>query len=351
MKTKLRTPFSNLYIGIWIILFAIVTAIELIVSQDHILIKLLFIILSLSFYALVGFVIWQFVIFYSKTKNIILNFINYIIIGILTVIIWSLFNKLILIGIERFTDIAIFGSKSWVPQFFIGTFIYIVNILFFHVILLFIKYNEKSVSEEKLKNLLIETRLNELKAYINPHFLFNSLNSVNALIKSDPDKAREMLVNLSDYFRNTLKQKDNNFTTIEDEIENALLYLEIEKSRFGERIQIATKIDNDATKQLIPTTILQPLFENIIKHAISQTNETIFINFEISVKNHIEIILSNNYDEKYHTKISTGIGLSTIVERLNLIYNTENLVEIIKKDNNFKIILKLPINKIINEKI
>jgi LytS/YehU family sensor histidine kinase len=246
------------------------------------------------------------------------------------------------ISIKRIFSQNIFHERSWIPQIFIGTFIYLVNILFFYVVLLFSKYNEKSVSEERLKNLLVETRLNTLKAYINPHFLFNSLNSVNALIKSDPDKAREMLINISDYFRDTLKQKDNDFVTVEEEIAHAFLYLGIEKVRFGDRIQMETKIDRNAYNRKIPATILQPLFENIIKHAVAQTNETIFINFEIVLNNFVEIILSNNYDENYHTKTSTGIGVSTIVERLNLMYNTENLVEIIKKNNTFKIIIKIP---------
>lgn len=277
-------------------------------------------------------------------KGILLNIFNYFILGVFVVLMWSISNHLLLISIKKIFGILLFNNLAVFPHIFMGSLLYIIDVLFFYLLLLFIKYNEKSVSEEKLKAKLIETRLNTLKAYINPHFLFNSLNSVNALIKSDGDRAREMLVNISNYFRYSIKQKDNNFVTLAEEYNNGLLFLEIEKLRFIDRIILEEDISKEVVSLYIPTMLLQPIFENIVKHAVAPSNDIITIKFSAAIIcDDIEISISNNYNSELTSSSSNGFGLSSLVERLYLIYDREEIIKITKTNTKFIITITIPI--------
>lgn len=343
MKRVINNNLLKIYIILWIILFVILSVFIIVIADDFALIRILVVFLSLTVYALIGSGIYQFIILRNNSKNILLNLVTYISVGFVVVCIWLAAYYFLFHIVAR-----LFGEKSipfyWAPPILIGIFIYIINVLFGHFILLFSKYHEKIISEEKMQKILVENRLNTLKAYINPHFLFNSLNSVNALIKSDADKAREMLINMSDYFRYSLKQKNNTFVKLKEEIENTLLYFDIEKLRFNNRINFTSEINENTENILVPVMILQPLFENIIKHAVSQTTEVINVCFSAKLKEYLEIILSNNYDENSKSKNKIGIGISTISERLCLLYERNNLMEIIKDINKFEVILKIPID-------
>ena len=207
-------------------------------------------------------------------------------------------------------------------------------------------YADKTASEEKLRTALTETKLSALKAYVNPHFLFNSLNSVNALITIEPEKARVMLVNLSEYFRYSSKQKDNTFIPFKDELHYTLTYFEIEKLRFADRIRLNTEIDEDAELFDVPVMILQPIFENIIKHAVSGSLGMITIDFKVKVEGEfLRISLLNNYDEDSIVNKGTGIGFSTTAQRLALLYDKKDLFSYSRNDGNFKLWLDIPIKK------
>lgn len=345
MKIKAKfITFYKLYAILYVVILSIILSFVFFISKENLCLNVLFVFLSLSMFFIIGIGIWNIIMLQKYKKGILLNIFNYIILGIIIVLIYGLLNQLILINIKKIFGIMIISNFKIFPHIFWGSILYIIDILFFHLLLLFEKYNEKSISEEKLKAKLIETRLNTLKAYINPHFLFNSLNSVNALIKSDTDKAREMLVNISDYFRYSIKQKDNNFVALMEEYNNALLYLEIEKLRFIDRIEIEKDIAKEIEFSLIPTMIFQPIFENIVKHAVAPSNDIIKIKFiAISIINDIEISVTNNYNPLFISKISNGLGLSTIVERLNLIYEREDIIKITKTNTQFKITITIPI--------
>lgn len=338
--------FYKLYATICTIILIIVLTLTFFISKNNLFLNILFVFLSLSIFFIMGIGIWNIMLLQKHKKGIIVNLLNCFILGLIVVLVWSISNHLLLISIKKIFGVMVMRDLKLFPHIFLGSLLYIIDILFFHLLLLFSKYNEKSISEEKLKAKLIETRLNTLKAYINPHFLFNSLNSVNALIKSNADRAREMLVNISDYFRYSIKQKDNNFVTLIEEYNNALLYLEIEKLRFIDRIKIEENISKEAELLLIPTMLLQPLLENIVKHAVAPSNDIINIKFSATtIYNDIEIYISNNYNSKYQSKSSNGLGLSTIVERLNLIYEREDIIKITKTNTQFIITITIPIIK------
>jgi len=191
--------------------------------------------------------------------------------------------------------------------------------------------------------MLTETKLNVLKAYVNPHFLFNSLNSVNALIPTNPEKAREMIVDLSEYFRYSLKQKNTSFISLNEELNYTLKYFEIEKLRFGERIETEIKVDDKVKDWDVPVMLLQPLFENVIKHAVSESLTTVTIKFIAKLVNDkLQIKIINNFDTNSISKKGNGIGLSTTEERMKLIYGNRNLFSFTKIEGVFSVILDLP---------
>jgi two-component system LytT family sensor kinase len=123
---------------------------------------------------------------------------------------------------------------------------------------------------QEQKSLLVTAELKLLQAQVNPHFLFNSLNTIVAVTHTDPDRARELLIHLSHFFRKNLK-RSSDVSTLQEELEHVGSYLEIEKARFQERLQVDTDVDPSLLQLRVPTFTLQPLIENAIRHGISTT--------------------------------------------------------------------------------
>lgn len=346
----MQNPFLNKnFIKVYVVAWLIIAIIQFLFS--HLIMG--FSPLSATFqsitsnlsFAILGFGIWFVVKYKTPKKNKIQILLMFFFAGILVVGIWMGINYIISNLLFKISSGLVIFKNNILGQIIIGSLLYIILILIYHLMIIVSKYTEKSISEERLQNLLTETKLNALKAYINPHFLFNSLNSVNALITENPKKAREMLINLSEYFRYSLKQKDNTFVNFEDELKNALTYLEIERLRFSDRIILNMHIDEKGNNVKVPVMILQPLFENIIKHSVSESFEPIKVNFKSKMKqDYLEVIINNTYDKDSISKKGTGIGLSTNIERFRLIYQRNDLIEISKNDKTFEIILKIPIN-------
>lgn len=297
-------------------------------------------------FAVLGIGIWYLVKYSMGVKRDFRTLIVFILSGLLIVLIWMGFNFIIESFIERISEGYISFKRQHVYQFTVGIFLFSIFSLSYRLLIVFNNYNEKIKSEEKLRTMLTETKLNALKAYVNPHFLFNSLNSVNALITIDQDKAREMVVNLSDYFRYSLKQKDIDFICLRDEITYTKTYFDIEKQRFGDRVEAEIVLDEDVLDFKVPVMILQPLFENVIKHAVSESLVTVKLKFSAKIiDDRLNLSISNNYDPESVSIKGSGIGLSTTAERLHLIYGDRNLLSYTKKDGIFKVVLEIPEKK------
>ena len=125
---------------------------------------------------------------------------------------------------------------------------------------------------QEQKNLLVMSELKLLQAQVNPHFLFNALNTIIAVTRSDAARARELLVHLSHFFRKNLK-RSGDLSTLEEELEHVGSYLEIEKARFQDRLVVETEVDPSLLSLRLPTFTLQPLIENAIKHGLSASLE------------------------------------------------------------------------------
>ncbi|HNQ68983.1 MAG TPA: histidine kinase [Bacteroidales bacterium] len=341
----LNRKFSISYAIVWVVFIISQIAVLSLFTNANVLTAIIQSLLSNISFAILGLGIWFVVKYNLGNNNIVQTITVFLISGIIVIGLWMGFNFIIQNLIFKLS----IGSISFVNhplyQFVIGVFLYIIMVLIFRLLILFHKYGEKAKSEEVLQKLVTETRLNALKAYINPHFLFNSLNSVNALISSDQEKAREMLINLSDYFRYSLKQKDIQFVSFEEEIHYTLTYFKIEQQRFGEKIIFKDDICEDCKIVQVPVMILQPLFENIIKHAVAESLVTINVIFKANIIDGLlNVELINNYDKDGIPKKGTGIGLSTTSERLAIIYERKDLIEYSKKDELFKLIIKIPVD-------
>ena len=201
--------------------------------------------------------------------------------------------------------------------------------------------NERKQDMERLAR---DAELNKLRQQLQPHFLFNSLNSISALTGSQPEKARHMIQQLSDFLRGTLKNEQQKWTTFEEELQYLQLYLEIEKVRFGYRLQTNIETDNETMQLRLPSMLLQPIVENAIKFGLYDTigEVTIFITAK-KVNNLLEVSVQNPFDESTSPPVKgTGFGLSSIRRRLFLLFARQDLLQIKQEAEQFITIISIP---------
>jgi two-component system LytT family sensor kinase len=204
------------------------------------------------------------------------------------------------------------------------------------------KENEKRKADaEKLAR---EAELYNLRQQLQPHFLFNSLNSINALIGIRPEEARKMIHQLSDFLRGTLKKDDQQLVSLADELEHLQLYLDIEKVRFGHRLTAEISKDGTCGSMLLPSMLLQPIVENSIKFGLYDTIEAVTISIRAEVEDkYLIIIVQNPYDaQTTRPKQGTGFGLSGVQRRLYLLYARNDLLETHTDEHIFTTIIKIP---------
>jgi LytS/YehU family sensor histidine kinase len=203
------------------------------------------------------------------------------------------------------------------------------------------KETEKRKSEaEKLAR---DAELYNLRQQLQPHFLFNSLNSINALIGFKPDEARKMIHQLSDFLRGTLKKDDQLLVPLSDELQHLNLYLDIEKVRFGHRLETEISCDKNCGEALLPSLLLQPIVENAIKFGLYDTTENVTISIRAEVEgNNLVVMVQNPYDAQTSRPKGTGFGLRGVQRRLYLLFARNDLVETHQNDNIFTTIIKIP---------
>lgn len=202
------------------------------------------------------------------------------------------------------------------------------------------------------KELLIESEIKALQAQIQPHFLFNALNTIAVFCRTNPNKARDLILDLSNYLRNSFKNQGE-FIPLEKEIESVQAYLSIEQARFSERLNVAYDIQANMDVY-IPPLILQPLVENAIKHgllsnikggtvkisAFYEVDDVVIMVEDTGVgmsENQIYSLLNNKYEEK-------GVGLTNVNNRLQCIYGNKLTIEsVIGKGT--KVTIRIPMNR------
>ena len=202
---------------------------------------------------------------------------------------------------------------------------------------------EKKIREAEWEHQVRDAQLRALKSQINPHFLFNSLNSIASLTLTNPDKAHGMVIALSDFMRYTLRMHQDDMVPLEVELKNIELYLQIEKIRFGNNLQYRFETEGECLQLLVPNLILQPIFENAIKYGVYEASKPVEILLEARKKrDHMEIRIINDFDPESVPRKGEGVGLTNINNRLRLMYGGSKLLTAELGDNQFKVILVIP---------
>jgi two-component system, LytTR family, sensor histidine kinase AlgZ len=169
-----------------------------------------------------------------------------------------------------------------------------------------------------------EAELRALKAQINPHFLFNSLNSITALVGNDPARAREMCIRLSDFLRNTLGLGERESISWREELQLARTYLDVEQVRYGARLRVEMNVDEACSECMIPPLVLQPLIENAVKHGIASLVDGGIIKVEGHVIDGVlEVSVENGFDPESPSPPRHGLGLRNVRSRLETRFGPE----------------------------
>ncbi|NUM32442.1 MAG: histidine kinase [Bacteroidetes bacterium] len=233
----------------------------------------------------------------------------------------------------------------WSFEFFINDAISVSYTLAITMALLFFKqWFEKERLAVRLEKLNVETELKYLKSQINPHFLFNSLNSIYALTLSKNDKAPEVILQLSEILRYILYEGGEKTVKLKKEIDYIKNYLELEKVRFGERLDLTIEVHGDYSGKEISPMILLPFIENSFKHGVNSTVEKSFIHIKISVEKNVllfEIENNKNAEHSNEPSLSSGIGINNVLKRLSLIYPEKYDIKLDDKGNTYKVKLIL----------
>jgi two-component system, LytTR family, sensor kinase len=280
-----------------------------------------------------------------ENNPVIRIFLSHIFGGIFITALWLALGYYLVNSIvgfnETYSDLFI-KILPW--RIVVGILYYFLFTAFYYLIIYYSNYQERIIKEAELKNLVTQAELKSLKFQINPHFIFNSLNSMSALTIINPEKARSMILKLADFLRYTLASNERQTTSLSEELKNIRLYLEIEKVRFEDKFEFYEDVENEALKVKVPSMILQPLFENAIKHAVYEAMEKVTLNLSAKVKeDFLEIKVINNFDGSGSSKSGTGIGLTNIKNRLELIFNRKDLININKENNSFSVTIYIPV--------
>jgi two-component system, LytTR family, sensor kinase len=237
-----------------------------------------------------------------------------------------------------------FFNKSWVVRF---------DIVFLQVACMAIlsvlwysteEENENLKRRTDAERLAKEAELFKLRQQLAPHFLFNSLNSISALIVSRPEQARKMIQQLSDFLRGNLKKEEQQWVPLSEELQYLELYLDIEKVRFGHRLSTNIICDDKCMELKLPPMLLQPIVENAIKFGLYDTTDAVTIAIRARLDgNYVRIEVENPFDpETSRPKKGTGFGLSSIQRRLYLLFARPDLLETRVTDNLFTTIVRVP---------
>lgn len=268
------------------------------------------------------------------------------------VLIWSLALTFLSLALQRWLLIQTIGDDADYLQFLEGSltvrggFTLLMIMLVAVLTWFWVYFNDKQEGEKRKQDnekLAREAELSSLRLQLQPHFLFNSLNSINALVVADPERARTMIHQLSDFLRGTIR-KDTSLVNLDEELNHLQLYLEIEKVRFGHRLKTNIEKSEACKDTKVPLLLLQPVVENAIKFGLYDTIGETIISIEASMQGKDLLInVKNPFDaETAQAKKGTGFGLTAVQRRLYLLYAQNNLVQTKQEEGIFTTSLRIP---------
>ena len=256
---------------------------------------------------------------------------------------WLFLSKFLLSVLIGGSDYHTLLNKSLLIRFSYG-FLITSTIVLMSVI--WHNWEEQKALETRrvdAERLAKEAELFKLRQQLQPHFLFNSLNSINALIGTQGKEARKMVLQLSDFLRGTIKKEEHQWTALKEELHYLQLYLDIEKVRFGHRLDTAFNVQEEVEDLVLPVLLLQPIVENAIKFGLYDTTDDIVITLVAErVNGELHLTVQNPFDPETTAPKGTGFGLSSIQRRLYLLFGRTDLLTTDAVDNLFTTRLRIP---------
>lgn len=273
--------------------------------------------------------------------------------GYLYLVVWCIILSILWSAALRYVLLFFAGDDAFYLSFIIDStlvrFYLALPITIATALLSMLWYNLEEIREQDLRqtateNMTREAELLKLRQQLQPHFLFNSLNSISALAGADPEKAREMIYQLSEFLRGTLKKEEHTWVSLEEELQHLQLYLEIEKVRFGHRLTTVVESDAAALSSKIPPMILQPVVENAIKFGLYDTTGPVTITVKTGRNDHtLTITVTNPFDKQTAApNHGTGFGLRSLHRRLYLLFARNDLLSTHHADSLFTTTIKIP---------
>ncbi len=342
-----KTRYLLVYFGIWSLITAVHIANMHIVNSLSFYAAFIDATISNGLFSLVGLALWYPVLYTNSGRlSYVSLIVNHVSILCVVLIFWistlSFFSNIALKNIEEYVIFIERSKLSW--RIFTGIFYYVLIVMVYYLYIYAIDLQMRSVQESKLKEKIKEAELQTLKSQINPHFLFNGLNSISSLTLSDPERAHDMIIKLSGFLRYSLAHDPNKLIPLKSEIENMESYVAVEKTRFGDKLIFEKEVCKGCDNKNVPFLILQPLIENAIKHGVYESTKPVVIKLfcKETTDDKLLIAVSNNFDPDAVPRKGTGTGIKNIKERLKIIYQMDELLTIKKTDNYFEVTLVIP---------
>jgi two-component system, LytTR family, sensor histidine kinase AlgZ len=270
---------------------------------------------------------------------------NHLAAAIVAGLIWIVLAKGLVLALGHYFFARL--NDRFSPQlpllFGIGVLLYLLSVALHYVLLSMESSKEAETREQEALTLARESELKALKAQINPHFLFNSLNSISALATVDGPRARDMCIKLSDYLRSTLKLGEKQSISLAEELALAKAYLEVERVRFGARMRVEIEADRACDHCVVPSLLLQPLVENAVKHGIAGLVDggTIRLDAHCSA-GRLQLKICNEFDPDAPAAARHGLGLRNVRDRLRALYENRARLDTTSADDHFVVELELP---------
>jgi len=235
-----------------------------------------------------------------------------------------------------------FAPDRWIV-YLTGCFFYVISVAYHYVAMAQDAARAVEMQVMQTSVLARDAELRALRAQINPHFLFNSLNSISALTSIDGARAREMCLLLADFLRLTLGMGEKTVIPFSDELDLLEKFMAIEKVRFGARLRMEEQIDDEAKRCIIPALLLQPLLENAVSHGIASMEDGGMIRLEASVRDRrLAILVENDRDEEAPVRKRNGVGVKNVRSRLEARYGKEATFRAEADEDKFRVTMSLP---------
>jgi two-component system, LytTR family, sensor histidine kinase AlgZ len=241
------------------------------------------------------------------------------------------------------SDSALIDRQLIILLFVVALLLYLVSLLAHDVFIAF--ENIRSAERQQIASQLLarDAELQMLRSQINPHFLFNSLNSISALTSINANAARDMAIELGSFYRKTLAISARQKINLGEEIELCRYFLAIEKIRFGEKLHVNWEVDPVALTAQVPAMFLQPLLENAIKHGICNLSDGGVVQIKSVIENSwLHIAISKPVEPESPSVIGTATGLKNFKARIHSLYQEKSRISWYKAHNNFYLDMIIP---------